>query len=271
MVGKKLIIKGVGTFMAKRLKKDGGKEVITLGTLQDLKIDFNVDIEEIYGGDGLFPIDTLLKNKSIEITATDAKFDLNAMQLMLGSEVRDNVTDTVWVLNETATVTSGTNGIANVGVVTPQFSSALPADPEFSIRTEDGTLLTQVEFKEDTAPSVGEFMVDSDGSIILNSSLVGQVIFMNYRRETTVSVADLLADEVPFPVSVVHHGVFLQKDGTYRGVETELFACRARGTFSINAQRATASSSQVSLVVIDPERPDGKLGTVKIFESPDKL
>ena len=37
-----MIIKGVGTFMAKRLKEDGGVEVITLGTLQNLRIDMNV-------------------------------------------------------------------------------------------------------------------------------------------------------------------------------------------------------------------------------------
>lgn len=272
-MGKKLIIKGVGSFMAKRPKKDGGKEVITLGTLQDLRIDFNVDIEEIFGGDGLFPIDTLLRSKSIEITATDAKFDLNALQLMLGSQVRDNVTDTLWVLNETATVASGTNGTANVGVVTPKFAGTLASDPEFSVRVVDsGVLLTQVPFASDTEPEEDEFMVnDTTGEVILSSTLVGRDIVMNYKRESLVSVADLLVDEVPFPVTVVHHGSFLQKDGKYRGVETELFACRARGTFTINAQRATASSSQVSLVVIDPERPDGKLGSVKTYEATERV
>lgn len=255
-MAKKMIIKGVGTFMAKRYKPDGkGVEVVTLGTLQDLRIDLNVEIEDIFGGDGLFAIDTLVTSKSIEITGTDAKFDLDALQLMMGSTVREGVEDYIWVLNEQGTLDAS-------GEYTVEFGDTIFGDGNVSVRLKDSnTLLDTSEFTFDP----------STGTVSTDPSYAGQEIVINYQRTETVDVADLITDEVPFPVHVIHHGSFLQKDGTYQGVETELYMCRANGTFSIDAQRATASSSAVSLKILDPERPDRKLGSIKRYSAAKKV
>lgn len=271
---KKMIIKGVGTFMAKKYNEDGtGVEVITLGTLQDLRIDLNVDIEDIFGGDGMFPIDTLVRNKSIEITATDAKFDLDAIALMMGSTITNEATGDdayVWVMGEEKIATAETIGDnIEVAIFTPAFAGTVfENDPGFAIRVK-GTnkLLKQVPYNEE-APKVGEFMFDdATGKIIVNKVYVGAGFIYNYKRTETVDMAALLKDEIPFPVHVVHHGSFLQADGTFQGVETELYCCRAMGTFSINAARATASTSQVQLKVLDPERADKRLGTIKRYSA----
>lgn len=256
-MAKKMIIKGVGTFMAKRPKEDGGVEVITLGTLQNLRIDMNVEIEDIFGGDGLFAIDTLVRSKSIEISATDAKFDLNALSLMMGSTLRESQTESIWVLAETAE-------IAPDGTVTPKYPVVVNED--VSVRLQDSNkLLTRISGEE---PAEGEFAVAADGkSLIFPAELAGASVVFNYKRSVeNVDIVDILGNEVPFPVHVVHNGSFLQKDGSYQGVETELYSCIANGTFTIDAQRATASSSTVTLRVIDPERADGKLGTVKRYK-----
>lgn len=274
-MAKKMIIKGVGTFMAKKYAADGkGVEVITLGTLQDLKITLNVEIEDIFGGDGLFSIDTLVKSKSIEVTATDAKFDLAAVELMMGSTVREQVEDYVHVLNEQATVGTGSNGATAVGVITPDFiDTVFTTDPSFQIRLkEDNKLLAEQTFAADTAPDAGKFMFDATAKkLYIAASEVAKDVVMNYKRSETVDVADILVDEVPFPVHVVHHGSFLQKDNTYAGIETELYCCRAKGSLSIDAARATASASTITLTVLDPERADGKLGTIKRYKSNVKV
>jgi hypothetical protein len=270
-MAKKMIIKGVGTFMAKKAAKDGkGVEVITLGSLQDLRINLNVEIEDIFGGDGLFAIDTLVKSKSIEISATDAKFDLGAVQLMMGSSLQEQVEDYVWVLNEQKVAVAGTNGTTAVAEVEPEFSATIFAtDPNFSVRLKDSNkLLTQIAFAEDTAPADGQFMFDATAKKLYFAATVENAdIVYNYKRTETVDLVDLLVDEVPFAVHVIHHGSFLQKDGTYAGLETELYACRAQGAFSIDAARATASASTVNLKIIDPERADGKLGTMKRYQA----
>jgi hypothetical protein len=284
---KKMIIKGVGTFMAKKYNEDGtGVEVITLGTLQDLRIDLNVDIEDIFGGDGMFPIDTLVRNKSIEITATDAKFDLDAVALMMGSTITNEATGDdayVWVMGEEKIAVTGANGEivegegenqtttpVAVATITPDYSDSIfTSDPAFAVRVK-GTnkLLKQATFQANTAPDANTFMYDpTNKKIILPATLVGADIVFNYKRAETVDMAALLKDEIPFPVHVVHHGSFLQADGTFQGVETELYCCRAMGTFSINAARATASTSQVQLRVLDPERADKRLGTIKRYSA----
>lgn len=271
-MSKKMIIKGVGTFMAKRLNKDGGTEVVTLGTLQSLRIDLNIEMEDVFGGDGLFAIDNLVSSKSIEIVATDAKFDLGAVQLVMGSGIEHGVMSTLWVLGEQAAAVAGENGGTSVAIVNPVFAVDLPANPEFAVRVKDSnTLLTQVPFVTATAPTAGKFMVSPLGGLILPVALVGTDMVFNYKRESEVDVVNILTDEVPFPVHVVHHGSFLQKDGTFQGIETELYACLARGTFSIDAQRATASASAVTLQVIDPERSDNKLGSLKRYTSPTRI
>lgn len=71
-----------------------------------------MELEDIFGGDGLFAIDVLVKSKSIEVSATDAKFDLDAIQLMMGSTVQEQVKSYVWVLNEQSTVAAGVSILA---------------------------------------------------------------------------------------------------------------------------------------------------------------
>ncbi|MEC0276807.1 hypothetical protein [Peribacillus frigoritolerans] len=271
-MAKKMIIKGVGTFMAKRAKKDGkGLEVVTLGTLQDLKIDLNVELEDIFGGDGLFAIDTLVKSKSIEITATDAKFDLAALELMMGSRVVEQQANYVWVLNEQGTAVTGTAGAEYEPVFGgAAASNTIFGDGNFSVRLkDDNSLFTKVT---GTPAKDNEFKYDSaTGKLVFSAAISGQDIAINYQREETVDLVDILSEEVPVPVHIIHHGSFLQKDGTYGGIETELYQARAKGTFSIDAQRAAASASAIQLQVLDPERPDGKLGSIKRYSSATKV
>ncbi|ATF11159.1 hypothetical protein HPY28_13375 [Brevibacillus sp. HB1.2] len=283
-MSKKMIIKGVGQFLAKRASKDGnGVEVITLGNMQDLKIDMNVEMEDIFGGDGLFAIDTLVKSKSIEITATDAKFDLAALELMMGSKLQEQKSDYVYVLGEQKAIKAGSldrsASTGDAGVCEVDFGGTLFNGGGFAVRLKNSNrLLKQVSLSTSAAPKADEFMVDTfkDGSedkarLIFSPALLNEDVVFNYQRTEIVDVVDILMDEVPFPVHVVHHGSFLQKDGTYAGIETELFSCMAKGSFSIDAARSTASTSAISLSVIDPERADGKLGSVKRFVSNKKV
>ncbi len=282
-MAKKMIIKGVGTIMAKRKGKDGkGKEVVTLGTLQDLRITLNTDIEDIFGGDGLFPIDDIVTSKSIEITGTDAKFDLGHVELMYGSTVQDGVESYVTVLNEQNTATSGVNGeidgemggdpeevkVAVFELAKELYTGAEGA--ELSVRDRDaGVLLEEVPYEEDIEPAIDTFMQDG-GTIYLNKENIGMDFVVSYRRPQIVDMVALLTDEIPFPVSIIHHGSYMQKDETFANIETELFACRAQGAFSIDAARRSASSSAINLKLIDPERADGKLGTIKTYTTSTK-
>lgn len=280
-MAKKMIIKGVGTFMAKRASKDGkGIEVITLGTLQNLKIDMNVELEDVFGGDGLFAIDTLVKSKSIEISATDAKFDLDAMQLMLGSRVQEGINDYVWVLGEQSTIAAATvNGKPGAQVI-PEYGGKLTNTEDPNTIYDEGNFTVRLKSSNKVMTRISnaanlkytsEYVYDvNNGRLIFHPSMVGQDVVFSYQRKQKVDVVDIIADEVPFPVHVIHHGSFLQKDGTYAGIETEIYQARAKGQLSIDAQRTAATAASIQLQVLDPERADGKIGSVKRYSSPSR-
>jgi hypothetical protein len=275
MSQRKMIIKGVGNFLARRYNKElKGEEVITLGSLQDLRITLNVDIEDIFGGDGLFAIDTIVTGKNIEVSATDAQFDLDAVRLMMGDSGKTGVEDQYLnVLNEKVSVKDESNGIETVGALHPEYADTLfgttETDPDFVVRARNSNLLLKrVPYQVDKEPLVGEFMVDRVGKRVLVDSVAYDEdgLIISYKRsDSSVEAYALLSDEVPFNVHVIHNGVFLQKDNTKAGVETELYQCRAMGEFSIDAARSTASTTVINLKVLDPDRVDKRLGTIKRF------
>lgn len=256
-----MIINGVGKLLAKRICPDGEKELLVLGTLQDLKIDMSVEMEDVFGGDSMFAIDTIITSKAISITGTDAKFDLNAVSLMMGSAI-ENGEGNAWVLDEKQVLQADKTITLKHKLSDLQMPYELTPEDSVTLRLE----------KNNRVIPKDAFTIDNTGlsTVITISSTavsVGDAVGISYQRKITdMSMANILGDEVPFPVHVVHQGSFHQKDGTKQAIETELYACRARGTFSINAQRATASTSAIELQVIDPERPDGRIGSVKRYE-----
>jgi hypothetical protein len=361
-MAKKFIIKGVGNLF---VNLPCGKEVAMLGTLSDLKIDLNVEIEDIMGGDGFFPIDTLVKNKSIEVSATDAQFDLDLVRLMMGSSIIEGDT---WATgdyssrkyitkNESFVATAAgslekstiqiTGGATSDGDVTVSLNGSsytvavLTGDTTVEVAnkiadavdalagytastigsvvvisaiiignqvdisfvgtgtgvvgtvnkvdgsttgnagfTIGGTLFSEDflnvrEYSSNTVfskttgtPGVRQFKVVGN-DIILNSSYVGTAFTVTYRSTADdIEMCDLLTNDVPFEVSIVHTGVFDQTGNVRKGIEVELFSCRAKGTFGIDATRNTASSSNVSFKVLNPARPDKRIGTIKTFTLP---
>ena len=258
-----MVIKGVGTLMAKRICPSGEKELITLGTLQDLRIDMSVEVEDVFGGDGLFAIDSIVTSKSITITGTDAKFDLNAVALMMGSNVTSGEGN-AWALNEKHIVQDNNTIVLKHPISDLQLPYELHPEDSISLRLErNNKVIPREDFNVETVGDITTVTITKTSHV-----KVGDVVIASYQYKVEdMSVANILTDEVPFPVHVIHHGSFQQKDGTKQDIETELYACQARGTFSIDAQRATASTSAIELRILDPERPDGRIGSIKRYQS----
>lgn len=346
---KKMIIKGAGKFMA---KIPGCDELITLGHMTNMRLDIQLDMVDIEGGDTSVPIDTLLRKKVIDITAEDAKFDLNMVRLVLGSKLREGVSGLTYEMkNESKTVTlngtalevtvsnpiltgsgapkvqvfnqntgqfipdtdiivAGSTVTINSGVVEedpvivyypvsassidpdgfvwvleekhdikggkiqlkyPLFGGTLGSD---SSKTEHVSVRLVREnklLKKTTGtPAEHEYVIDPDtGEITFNSYLEGEQVYVNYKRPEVVDVLDIGSKDFPLTVSVVHDGLFEQKDGSLQGYQIELYACRVKSNFTLDAARQTAATHSVTLTVIDPERSDGRLGSIKRYQVVD--
>jgi hypothetical protein len=337
---KKMIIKGAGKFMA---KIPGCDELITLGTMNNMRLDIQLDMQDVEGGDTSVPLDTLLRKKTIDITAEDAKFDLNMVRLVLGSKMREGVSGAPYkMVSETQTVVdnSGTLEVAltqqsiaspaptvrkgnaagplvdvthNVGANKLTINSgaaagdtvfvtyAVAATPDkdgyvwvleekhtvkngkitlgfgSTLYEEDGSKTKHISVRAlkdnkrlkqvANSPAEFEYTVDGDtGEITFNSAMENIDVYVNYKRNEVVDVLDISTRDFPLTVSVVHDGLFEQKDGSLQGYQIELYACRVKSNFTLDAARQQASTHSVTLTVIDPERVDNKLGTIKRYE-----
>ncbi|MGC5773049.1 hypothetical protein [Paenibacillus pabuli] len=336
---KKMLIKGAGKFMAKIPNCD---DLVTIGTLNNMRLDIQLDMQDIEGGDSSVALDTLLRKKTIDITAESAKFDLNLVRLATGSKLREGVSGSAYsMVTETFVVPSaspyqakltqvalaspkpksfeGAVGGADLSTdvtvtgqdvvfdmalagktvvivyaaalagITPDpdgfvwvleekhtvkqsgsdftvdlvYGASLNVDPQISVRTLEGNKL----LKKTTSPTPTEDQyVVSGGTLKFNSALKDVNIYVNYKRNEVVDILDITTKDMPLTVHVVHDGQFEQKDGTIQGYQTELFQCRVKSNFTLDAQRQQASTHSVTLTVIDPERPDGKLGSIKRYE-----
>ncbi|MWV43101.1 hypothetical protein GRF59_05610 [Paenibacillus sp. HJL G12] len=337
---KKMLIKGAGKFMAKIPNCD---DLITIGTLNNMKLDIQLDMQDIEGGDSSVSLDTLLRKKTIDITAESAKFDLNMVRLVLGSKLREGVSGAAYsMVTETVNVPSsspyqvtlshvalaspapkayegnvgGSDVTADVSVsgdiavfdmalagkqvvivyavgqsgvtqdpdgfvwvleekhtvkqkgsdftVDLAYGSNLNVDPQISVRTLKENKLLK---KTTSASPTEEQYVINGGVLKFNSALKDVDIYVNYKRNEVVDILDITTKDIPLTVHVVHDGQFEQKDGTIQGYQTELYQCRVKSNFTLDAQRQQASTHSITLTVIDPERVDGKLGSIKRYEA----
>lgn len=337
---KKMIIKGAGKFMA---KIPGCDDLITIGTLNNMRLDIQLDMQDIEGGDSSVPLDTLLRKKTIDITAEDAKFDLNLVRLVLGSKLREGVSGAAYkMVTETVNVPSDSPYQVNLtnpaqktpghkafeGVITGTdvttdvtinnnvaifdaalagktvvivypvalqgvtqnndgfvweleerhtikqngsnfevdlvFGASLNKDPQISVRTLKGNKLLKAI--SSGTPTENQYVIGSNGKLTFNSAMKDVDIYVNYKRNEVVDILDITTKDMPLTVTVVHDGRFEQKDGSIQGYQTELYLCRVKSNFTLDAQRQQASTHSVTLTVIDPERSDTKLGTIKRYE-----
>lgn len=344
---KKMIIKGAGKFMA---KIPGCDDLITLGHMTNMRLDIQLDMVDIEGGDTSVPIDTLLRKKVIDITAEDAKFDLNMVRLVLGAKLREGVSGLSYEQkNESLTASDDGTGVITVTVTDPiltssgapevqvynQTTGAFVADENYTVNSQEITFTSGVgdgdevvvyypvssssidpdgfiwvleerhDIKGDMitlknplfggslgtstsktdhvsirllkenkllkkvsgTPAEDEYNIDPDtGEVTFNSYLEGEQVYVNYKRPEVVDVMDIGSKDFPLTVHVVHDGQFEQKDGSVQGYQTELFSCRVKSNFTLDAARQTAATHSVTLTVIDPERSDDKLGSIKRYE-----
>jgi hypothetical protein len=331
-------------------KIPGCDELLTIGHMNNMRLDIQLDMVDIEGGDSSVALDTLLRKKMIDITAEAAHFDLNMVRLVLGSKLKEGVTGATYeMVTETVsveeisgklqltltkdamtspvaqafkgslggaavtivqdasnrklfTVSSGAVAADQVVVVYAAAVTSNRIDPDgyvwvldekhsvkngkitlgfgrtlfdeggvngkkkhISVRMmKENKLLKQIATG---TPTEYEYVVDAvTGDVTFNSAMEDVDIYTNYKRHEVVDVLVIATKDFPLTVSVVHDGQFEQKDGAIQGFQIELYSCRVKSNFTLDATRQQSSTHSVTLTVIDPERVDGKLGTIKRYE-----
>lgn len=246
MAKKNIPLKGVGYIYMESLEKD---TEIRVGRLQTLNFALETTSEDIFGGDALFPFDEVITGKNATITATTAEFDLKLLDITQGSKTITNTPAKIYVFDEGCFIDNEDPSY------TVEYGDKL-VENTISIRFKDGTYLTEVG----VAPSDGEYKVDADGVITFSEDNKGKEVLIDYQY--TVNDADVnhvLTTSLPRPVRIIHVARFQMADGTEGGIQTEIYKAKAQGTFNIDFARATASTHNLELKLLDPGRADKRM------------
>lgn len=253
MAKKNIPLKGVGYIYMESLEKDTetGKypEMLRVGRLQTLNFAIETTSEDIFGGDALFPFDEVITGKNATITATTAEFDLKLLDITQGSKTETGKSANIYVFDEGYFIDGEEPSY------TVEYGDKLIADT-ISIRFKDGASLEKTE----EAPGAGEYVVGTGGAITFASADEGKEVLIDYQY--TVSDADVnhvLTTSLPRPVRIIHVARFQMADGTEGGIQTEIYKAKAQGTFNIDFARATASTHNLELKLLDPGRADKRM------------
>jgi len=267
-----IIINGVGSV----LTVGANGKVAPIGSLQSLRFDFAVTEDPVYGGDSLFPIDYVTRDKNVSVTATNAKFDLNMIRLATGATVGSAGSDDsyTWVLNKVGTVKkTGTAG--SYKYVVDIFADGTPFSvPEFTVmEMSTGEVLELDDDADEGKFAVVEAKTTNEGGTVVtgrtlefDSDMEGKRVMYSFKKATTdISIAEGKKTDLPIAVKIIHQGNFKQKDDTWHGIETEIKLAKASGTFTLDYARATASAPVITLNMLDPEDGTCRLWTMKRF------
>lgn len=253
--GKKIVLNGVGTAYLSSIV--GGKPTYTkCGTLQNLKISINASDEKVYGGDALTPIYIITKDTSVNISATEAVFDLEYLQLTSGATM-DNKGNLMFSVEPTL-ISSGTSFTVPGSLTTIDPTSVI------CMLSDDAEGLVNVEnlkYNAD-APSSGEFKIEANGTVTLGKSVTKKYITLNgfYASEGSRK-ASIGTASVPGFVEIRHVSMPVDMgDGKKVRLHTRIYKARSTGKMEIDHKRQSASTPELEFeVMYDSNRSDDRI------------
>ncbi len=237
---KPIVLKGVGY-----LYLEGEKRDLRVGKLQNLNFGLETTSEDVFGGDDLFPFDEVTTGKNATLTATAAEFDLNMIDITQGSETEVEDAE-IYVFDEGLTIGEDDYEL--------KYGTGLVSGT-LVVRFKDGDELDVAT----TSPTAGEYKL-TGGEITFATVDKGKEVLIDYRYKVTDAATNhVLTTSLPKPVKVVHVARFQAADGTEGGLQTIVYRAKAQGTFNIDFARATASTHNLELKLLDPGRADKKM------------
>lgn len=151
----------------------GGGAPLKFGALQDVSVDFNGDIKQLFG-QYQFALDTARGKTKIEWKASSGNIDCNAFNTIFFGEQVTTGDELVQVFNEPASVPSMTPFTCTA---TKGASFVMDLGVHFAAT---GLPLKQVA----TAPQAGEYSVSAAGVYTFNTTDGGKAVLLNYLYES---------------------------------------------------------------------------------------
>lgn len=237
---KNLVLYGVGT--AYMLSADGTVQA-KLGSLQNMTIEITSTIEDVFGGDSLFPIFNFIKEKGANFKFTNACFDLDVMAASQGVSATSGG---VAIKREEVTITSHS----------AQLSVTSGVDTSSVMVMKDGVALNKVD---SVASGTNGFTVTAAGALSFTNDVTGTVTVDYLHSVTDGTTVDVLTNSVPGYVQLRHESFPTElPNGRKAVLTTVVYKARCEGSLSLDYSRGEAVAPELSFKSVDPGRSDHK-------------
>jgi hypothetical protein len=244
---KPIVIHGAG--YGRIMKRADNSILLRFDKNTDMRLTLETAEQDVWGGDGLVPFESFATEFRGSITLTNARFSLDMFKVLAGATIAETQSNNIWIFEEgytvpaasPYTVTLAKSATAVVGSDTVRYADTLKP-------------LTRVAGPPAAA---GEYSIAS-GVITFYSADAGKGVLVDYQyTDAATDHVVLSVNANVVPVTIIHTGKYLRtSDGTYGGLQTEIYAAQYQGAFEINQGRATASTHAMTFKVLDPGRSD---------------
>lgn len=229
-----LLLHGIGKGVLKTVNGD----VLELTTSQSMTVNVTTSTEDVYGGDGLFPIFNYLTQKEGSIEITDAAFKLSQLNIAQGTKV----------------TTSGNKRMVNYRITSADSqlgTSSITGFEATAVVAPDGS---NVEVETATGTS-GMLCINSTGAVDwsdISVPMSGEYSVWGLIDDTKTVTAEMLKEAVCDVASFSWS--FQTVDQAGAKYQIDLFArrVRANGEFSIETSRDSASTPSLTVTILDP-------------------
>lgn len=235
-----LVLHGVGKGLV--VYQDG--TTVPFTDAQDISIEISATDEDVYGGDGLFPILSFIKEKGGSLKITNATTTIDHLKLTQGAEVATENAQ-AFMFSDVKTPASGTCTLAK--------TAGIDVESVTCVVKATGKALTRVT----GAPEAGQFAVTDVGVVTVAADVTDALEFSYFYTSDKAVSAKLTTNAIPGVIEYRHHLVTEDVDGTKYNVYFRVYKAKCSGSFTFNMQRGTASAPSLEFKLLDPKRDDG--------------
>ena len=213
----------------------------------------NFPSEDIYGGNSLYPHDTIDKDRSATLEIQTSRFQYGLHEVSMGSTVTKATSITMYAIGERHTVPA----TSTYTVTLTNSTTAVSASVKVYYADHPGTLLTV-----DTTPASGKYSYTS-GVLTFAAADAAKDIIIDYTY--TVSSGDLIAVLTNGSVPVVKIALvnsWENQEGVTQAETITVHKAKADGSLEHSEKRGAASTHTLNFKLLDPERADKQLYSI---------
>lgn len=234
IVNKGLLLHGIGKGF---LETVTGK-VYEMTTAQTMKMDVTATTEDVYGGDGLFPLYTYISKKEGTVEIDEAEFSLSQLNIAQQTNVTSTGNKRSYrvLITKSSTTLSSTLSFTGVEVAT--------------IIAPDGT---KAAFSSTAGDKV--ISVSATGAVAFGAGVTAQdgEYAVWFKADSTNSVSAAMLKNA-MPEVATFNWMFTTIDSAGNEYQVDFYARRVRcdGKFSFETARDKATVPKLTVKILDP-------------------